>query len=272
MIITDNKVSLLEQKFCLSSAYQQAEYAGRICYNSTNRITNDSYKGFIKGLLANEHYSPLGHGAIYMIIPKAIRNYSIITVINILKHNFFTSIIITDKNYYITTNLRVLHENLLQDEIKLLTPFIGSPTQYHDLYYTFRVETSIGVTRELNRHATYLAICEQSTRWCNFSKKDGGEVYFIKPWFYETNREAAEVWKENCKESEESYMKLLELGNTPNVAREVLNLSTRTIVIYSAPKSKWEHVLKLRSPKCGAKNVHPDCAIIADKINDIIYE
>lgn len=35
------------------------EQAGRNCYASQNKITEDSYKGFIRNLLKREHYSPL---------------------------------------------------------------------------------------------------------------------------------------------------------------------------------------------------------------------
>lgn len=276
MIILEPSVSQIVQKCTLQAAYNKAEFAGRICYNSIDKMIpgkGGTNEGFIKGLLAKGHYSPLAHGAIYLTIPRSVRGYNVNSIIEILtKDTFFTSTVKTAENWYITTNLRVLHEHFSQDEVNSLQPFIDNPTQYHDIYYTFRVQTSIGVTRELNRHAAYLAICEQSTRWCNFSKKEDGEVYFVKPWYYDLNPEAAKVWEESCKQSENAYMKLLEQGNKPDVARGVLNLSTRSIVIYSAPKSKWKHVLELRSPELGAKNVHPDCAIIADKIKEFIYE
>lgn len=274
MIIVEPTVEKLEQKSTVTDAFRHAEYAGRICYNSIDKM-NDAYynKGFIDGLIANGHYSPLAHGYIYLTIPKNLMGYNITKLVNFLiKDTFFTRTVITPEKYYISTNLRVLYEHFKFEDINIIWPFVGSPTIYHDIYYSFKVQTSIGVTRELNRHAAYLAICEQSTRWCNFSKKDAGEVYFIKPWFYDNNTETSKIWKESCKQSEEAYMKLLEQGNKPDVARNVLNLSTRSVVVYTAPKSKWDHVLSLRSSDLGAKNVHPDCAIIANKINKLINE
>lgn len=53
-----------------------------------------------------------------------------------------------DYHYFITTNYRVLVENGWLDDLK----YMCVPTEYHEKRYTFRLTTSIGVTRELNRH------------------------------------------------------------------------------------------------------------------------
>ena len=49
---------------------------------------------------------------------------------------------------YVTTNYRVLVENNWLDDLK----YLCEPTQYHEKRYTFKVTTSIGVSREGNRH------------------------------------------------------------------------------------------------------------------------
>ena len=48
---TSVEAALEEQK--------QVEYAGRNCYLTHDKITDDSYDGFVKRLMKREHYSPL---------------------------------------------------------------------------------------------------------------------------------------------------------------------------------------------------------------------
>lgn len=43
---------------------QTIEYAGRVCYKSENKITEDSHKGFIARLMDSKHESVLEHGSI----------------------------------------------------------------------------------------------------------------------------------------------------------------------------------------------------------------
>ena len=55
----------------------------------------------------------------------------------------------TDNKYaYVTMNYRHIVENEWLDDLK----YICAPTEYHKRRYTFKVLTSIGVTREFNRH------------------------------------------------------------------------------------------------------------------------
>jgi thymidylate synthase (FAD) len=55
----------------------------------------------------------------------------------------------TDNKYaYVTMNYRHIVENEWLDDLK----YIYEPTKHHVKRYTFKVLTSIGVTREVNRH------------------------------------------------------------------------------------------------------------------------
>lgn len=49
--------------------YKQVERAARLCYMSTDKITEDSYKRFIDMLSTKGHNSPLEHGTVYLKIP-----------------------------------------------------------------------------------------------------------------------------------------------------------------------------------------------------------
>lgn len=55
----------------------------------------------------------------------------------------------TDNKYaYVTLNYRHIVENNWLDDLQ----YLCEPTEHHEKRYTFKVTTSIGVTRELNRH------------------------------------------------------------------------------------------------------------------------
>lgn len=49
---------------CTTNALKLIEYSGRKCYSSTNKITDDSYIEFNKGLVQNGHYPVLEHASI----------------------------------------------------------------------------------------------------------------------------------------------------------------------------------------------------------------
>jgi thymidylate synthase (FAD) len=50
-----------------------------------------------------------------------------------------------------------------------------------------------------------------------------------------------------------SYMKLIELGAPPDVAREVLPIGTKAEIVIQADIREWRHILKLRT----SKKAHP---------------
>jgi thymidylate synthase (FAD) len=162
---------------------------------------------------------------------------------------------------YITTNLRVLVENGWMDDLK----YICEPTEYHEKRYTFKVITSIGITREFNRHRT-MSIAEQSTRYCNYSKdKFGGEVTFCIP-FWTDLKEGSYEWKDYFGEytridlsyplkdqlvsylftTSKQYLELIDQGWPPQESREVLPLCTATEAVYTAFASDWQHFFDLR--------------------------
>ena len=44
------------------------ERAGRTCYKSTDRITDDSADIFVRRMIKNEHYAMLEHGTVYLMV------------------------------------------------------------------------------------------------------------------------------------------------------------------------------------------------------------
>ena len=251
------KAELLLQQPGLEGVYKQIELAGRTCYKSTDKITEDSAKPFVDRMINSKHTAMLEHGTIYLAIPITTNHAGFSE--NHYRNNpyskFKESYGLCMKDEYgdkcdcwcITTNLRVLVENGWLDDLQ----YICEPTEYHERRYTFRVITSIGVTREFNRHRVN-SIAEQSTRYCNYSKyKFGNEVTFCLPsWLSSTEYTAMtpeeRIFFRSCEHAEFDYLRLISKGWQPQQAREVLPLCTATEAVYTAFTSDWKHFFDLR--------------------------
>lgn len=117
-----------------------------------------------------------------------------------------------------------------------------------------------GVSHELVRHRI-ASFAQESTRYCNYAKdKFGAECAFIdlEPGIMLDNKmkkmsgeEIALVmaeWTSAMEDAERHYMRLLELGATPQIARAVLPNSTKTEITVSANYREWRNFFKLRIP------------------------
>lgn len=105
-----------------------------------------------------------------------------------------------------------------------------------------------GVSHELVRHriASY---CQESTRYCNYSKDDfGSEITFVIP-YYLIDSSAYKTWENAMMSCEKSYFDLLNFGLTPQEARAVLPNSLKTEVMMTANLREWRTFFKLRTPE-----------------------
>ncbi len=171
--------------------YKQIELAGRVCWKSENKITEDSYKNFIEMLKSKQHLSVLEHGTVYLqslgvfLDPEdtdvAYGNYLVSHYI----HNPYSKVKIIHNeewkaNVYITTNYRVLVENNWLSDLR----YLCKPTEHHQKRITVRFILDRAIANEFVRHRVF-SFAQESTRYCNYSKdKFGGECTFIMPsWF-----------------------------------------------------------------------------------------
>ena len=58
-----------EQELGLNGIYKQIEWAGRHCYKSLDKITENSAKEFVDRMIKSGHGAMLEHGTIYLRIP-----------------------------------------------------------------------------------------------------------------------------------------------------------------------------------------------------------
>ena len=58
-----------KQSSDLEGIYKQIEKAGRVCYKSEDKITEDSAKPFVDRMVRSGHGAMLEHGTVYLKIP-----------------------------------------------------------------------------------------------------------------------------------------------------------------------------------------------------------
>lgn len=124
-----------------------------------------------------------------------------------------------------------------------------------------------GVSHEMVRHRL-ASFAQESTRYCNYSKdKFGNSCNFIDlrggieveqanketPLTAEQIDLIMEEWLEAIGDAEIHYMKMLELGASPQIARSVLPNSTKTEIVITTNYREWRQIFKLRT----AHTAHP---------------
>ena len=269
-------VVILEQQPGLDGMYKQIELAGRNCYKSEDKITEDGAKAFVDRMIASGHGAMLEHGTVYLKLPTGLQ------LSDKYKKNKYSIITLTpgiDPYWAVTTNYRVMVENNWLDDLQ----YICEPTKYHEKRVTVRFICDRGILAEFTRHRTF-SFAAESTRFCNYSKnKFGNELTFIIPtWIDETEEEINREFRDTDKDDvsvfvralktlEEEYFTLLNNGWKPQQARQVLPNALKTELIMTGFESDWKHFFSLRSPKAGATGVHPDAAYLADKLYDMMY-
>ena len=139
---------------------------------------------------------------------------------------------------------------------------------------TVRLTNDRGVSHEEVRHriASY---AQESTRYCNYNKdKFGSEITYIDikggmeldPKVSQLSAEAFvaiyDEWVQACLDAENHYNKMIELGATPQIARSVLNNSTKTEICITMNLREWRHFFRLRTSPAA----HPQMREIAIKL------
>lgn len=202
---------IIEQSYdgdLMEGMMRHIEICGRNCYKSEDKITQDSYKGFIQMLERSDHGAMLEHGTVYMTIPLGSPTedqeyFNKHDLISFFENNQYSKVnkrkvsaeneVLIENNsikvksemmiFYITTNWRVIFENGKTEIIEdiddyhfnktdlqhAVEKYYTKPTEFHEKRYTVKFTCDIGVAREYNRHR-HDSIAEESTRYCNYTK------------------------------------------------------------------------------------------------------
>lgn len=271
--------SIWDQQEGLEGIYKQIERAGRVCYKSEDKITEDSAKDFVDRMIKLGHGAMLEHGTIYLIIDCSGK---LLDVANKYVNNKYSEWTLHPDgvHYCITTNYRVLLQNGWLDDLQ----YLCEPTEYHEKRVTIHFVCDRGVSHEFVRHRV-MSFAQESTRYCNYSKdKFGNELTFIlPPWVDErqlgeqnsqelliqmgslsnptyTQEDLNELYfLFSLASSEVQYFNLINNGWKPQEARAVLPNSLKTELVVTGFVSDWEHFFELRD----AGSAHPQARELA---------
>lgn len=269
---------IIEQQPGLNGIYKQIELAGRTCYKSEDKITEDSAKAFVDRMIASGHGAMLEHGTVYLKVPYSdhkcafpFENGYYEDCIGNYRHNKYSKVVQVwedeDTAYdYVTTNLRVLVENDWLMDLE----YVCEPTEHHAKRVTVRFICDRGILAEFTRHRVF-SFAAESTRYCNYSKdKFNNELTFIEPcWeWYNPTRDGFSEFKTSLVNAENTYLYLIEHGWKPQQARAVLPNSLKTELVMTGFISDWKHFFMLRSNKYGKGGAHPS----ANELATPLYE
>lgn len=291
MKLIESSVQIIEEK----DPYKMIELAGRTCYHSLDKITEDSAKEFVDRMIKLGHGAMLEHGTIYLTIDGEDPNLSKIQSNPHTKVNLVPYEVLTEGNYtisykaYITTNLRVLIENNLKE----LLCYQVEPTEHHEKRITAKFICDRGVSHEFVRHRVF-SFAQESTRYCDYSKdKFGNDITYIIPSWLDLPEGKYSNWDNdwcdvselkllypevdnlsdpaNCflqsiKNAEYYYFMLINRGWKPQQARQVLPNATKTELVMTGFESDWEHFFELR---CSGA-AHPDAKKLADELKSLM--
>jgi thymidylate synthase (FAD) len=278
---------ILEQESGIDGIYKAIERAGRTCYKSEDKMTEDSAKGFVDRMIKSGHGAMLEHGTVYLampmetIMPIEANGWGKYTK-NPYSKGFKVCEVDGQRRVAVTTNLRVLVENGWLDDLQ----YICEPTEYHEKRITVHFICDRGVSHEFVRHRVF-SFAQESTRYCNYSKdKFNNEVAFILPcWVTDIHSENSYDMEllnnyplaetENMSPesiefirslvySESSYFTLLEAGWKPQQARAVLPNALKTELVMTGFINDWKHFFELRC----APNAHPSARELAIPLSE----
>ena len=302
-----------EQNNSIDGIWAHIARCTRICYQSTPKENGETNEEFVKRVILRNgeekdfeklHGAMLEHGTVYLAIPytdsETLSHYiGYAGKYNEIEFTKYSKVTMTRSTHnYVTTNLRVIYENDWLDDLK----YICSPTEHHIKRLTVSFTTNIGVTREFNRHRVN-SIAEESTRYCNYSKKNDGQLKIGLPaWLLDDEHlpyleghafdkvgdyASGIIWQEDdeivnnwCDMdfylcaltfSQWCYNMLIAKGWKPQQAREVLPLATKSQLIHTAFVDDWKHFFKLRADGVSGPP-HPNAALLAKPLKDKFIE
>lgn len=273
MKLIESSVQIIEEK----DPYKMIELAGRTCYKSEDKITENSAKEFVDRMIKLGHGAMLEHGTIYLRIRETV-NGNIPPAMLYWRHltnSTYSKVIYKieadhpyEGNYgvlYITTNLRVLVENNRLDDLQ----YQVEPTEYHEKRITAKFICDRGVSHEFVRHRVF-SFAQESQRYCNYSKdKFNNELTFIKPTWFEReglNDNVNADFEDQLIDTQERYFSMLALGLKPQEARAILPNAIKTELVMTGFESDWEHFFELR---CSGA-AHPDAKKLADELKSLM--
>ena len=143
MKLIDSHFEVLTQGPSFNDGLRFIESIGRTCYKSEDKLTEDSYRGFVQRMIKSEHYAMLEFFTVYLKITSLDPDYK--TIVRFYENNRFSRINIVFSHdvvvSYITTNYRVILENNRDRDMV----YMCIPEFHHFKRYTVKLYCSRSV-------------------------------------------------------------------------------------------------------------------------------
>lgn len=150
--------------------------------------------------------------------------------------------------------------NNIEDSIKFVMKYksLGhlSPLEHESISVELIMDR--GISHEFVRHRL-CSYNQQSTRYCKYED----HLDCILPTQIRGNKEVEKEFIKGAENSYNSYLKLLQVGVSPQNARGVLPTCTATILIVTSNIRNWYHIFNERYYN---KSAHPDIRYLMSKI------
>lgn len=287
MKLIESSVQIIEEK----DPYKMIELAGRTCYKSEDKITENSAKEFVDRMIKLGHGAMLEHGTIYLKIDKTEDGH--LPPARLYwsdgNHKKYTRVRKHGNSIYVTTNLRVIVENDRLDDLQ----YQVEPTEHHEKRITVKWILDRATGESFLRHRVF-SFARESTRYCNYSKdKFGNDITYIIPSWLDLPEGKYSNWDNdwcdvselkllypevdnlsdpaNCflqsiKNAEYYYFMLINRGWKPQQARQVLPFAVCSPLVMTGFESDWKHFFELR---CSGA-AHPDARKLADELKSLM--
>lgn len=274
----------------INDAMERIEFAGRVCYNSTDRIKKgETALPFVKGLIQAGHGTPLEAARVGIVVSDLLefvrwhKGDEAAKVADTIIQDFRVNR--NHRVYFVCDDaLSITVRDYLMEGFPL--EFLENSDNYcmDPSFATVVIVMDRGIANECVRHRVLhydddgyptvwndppagnqedMSMVQASTRYINYGKKPFSLVRpSPAPWATQEDSKEYQLWYASCKQSFDAYKSMLESGVPQQFARNVLPLSTATTVVMSGTGSQWTDFLKLRLDTAA----HPQMIVLANMI------
>lgn len=294
MKIVTPSVSIINEPDML----KRIELAGRVCYKSEDRITENSAEKFVRSIIMSGHDSVLEHSNIIIRANTREASRLLIAILNQYEEdgdiphfirrsrwqelyvNIFSGNVrawrslvkaFPDAEPWCVFSNSILFEDLSGKHMEYddfwmpstysIIPY--APGKKHNII-TAKFICSRGVSHEIVRHRMH-SFSQESTRYVRY-----GDIEYIEPWWVDEAMWGSEedekkmvsrfeIFESAAKQAEAKYGEYIDAGDVAQLARGVLNHDTKTEVVLTSTISQWERFIALRDSKAA----HPDIRRLA---------
>lgn len=130
---------------------------------------------------------------------------------------------------------------------------------------TVKVVCSRAISHQIVRHRI-AAYSQESQRYVSYDD----DIEIIYQPALKRNFEAEKIWTYAIKKSTQQYQNLIEMGVSPEVARDVLPNATATRIVITYNLRQWRHFLKQRTSKYADPQIRLIALMILDQFQNRI--